>query len=219
MAPDTNNNSIPDRWDRRIEAVLKIGVALLVLMTEGKWFPDANTWLLRALGVIVVVSGLMGWKVGKAAAVGIMVLGLGVLSTGCSPYAAAWRTTGAVQSAGNLTDRAIAAAARPELGKCNARHGAKTKAAEACLYATTPGKALKQWVTIARPAVNSALIATVTSLQVAERAKNKKLDWLAILRPAGCALAKIVEQFGHLLGPQRSAILVAVGVVKGVSCE
>jgi len=217
MSADENKNMIPDTWDARIELILKIAVAALVVMSEGRWLGDAAVvWMTRAVGMIVVISVVMGWNVGRAAAVGIMALGLLALSaTACNPYAVAWRTTGAIQAAGNLTDRAIAISATKARDDCRQ----KPATYALCMRDARPIQALTYWRQIARPAVNASLIATVTSMQIAERAKAKALDWLAILRPAACALAKMVEQFGHLLGPQKSAVLVAVGIVKGVACE
>ena len=214
---DENKNLIPDDWDAKIELILKLAVAVLVVASEGKWLGDAAVlWMTRAVGAIVVVSAVMRWNVGRNAAVMVLALGLlAVSATSCRPYDAAWRTTAAVQGAGNLTDRAIAVAATDARAKC--KKVPETYAA--CMKGSKAVMALDYWRQIARPSINAALIATVASLQIAERIKDKKLDWIGILRPAVCALARVVEQFGELLGPQKSAVLGVTALAKGVTCD
>ena len=142
------------------------------------------------------------------------------LLAGCGgPHAVAWRTTAAVRSAGDLTDKAIAASVDREAEKCIKAGKTDAVALRACVQASKPWAALVEWRATVRPAINSALVLTVASLQIAEQAKAKDLDWGAILAPAACAIARALEQWGDLLGGSKAAILAAVGAVKGATCK
>jgi len=147
-------------------------------------------------------------------------LGLIMLAPGggcASPYAVAWKTTAGVQAAGTHTDRALAAEAVKRQDKCKAEHGVKTAEFAGCYRAHR--HALKTWRETVRPAVNTALLATVGALKVAEAAK-RKLDWLALLKPAVCALARAVTEWGHLLGEKwKSDVMAGVKLAEGVSCD
>jgi hypothetical protein len=146
--------------------------------------------------------------------VGIFAL-IAIHAICCNPYAAAWRTTAAVQSAGLETDKALARAARAKQTECLKACQPRTKCFAGC-YGSTRG-ALKTWREKVRPSVNSALIATVGAIQTAEQAK-KKLDWMKVLMPAVCALAGAVDQFSHLMGSSGAKIKSLLGLAKAVTC-
>ena len=68
-------------------------------------------------------------------------------------------------------------------------------------------------ILIALPAVAGA------QDKIAENAKAKGIDWIAILRPAACALAKMVEQYKDFMGAAKPAFEAGIGVVKGTACD
>ena len=154
----------------------------------------------------------------RALMAAILVL-VAIPANGCAgPFAAAWRTTEAVRQAGNHVDRALGAAATRKHAECVEVHGPKTEAYAVCI--AKHWKALKVWRERTRPAVNSALIATVSALQLAERAKSdEEVDWLATIGPAACAITKVVRQWGHLMGDERDRIMRAIGAIQGVTCH
>ena len=140
------------------------------------------------------------------------------LAACAGPYAAAWRTTEAVRQVGNQVDQSLGVVAQQKHLECVAAHGRKTAAYAACI--DKHRRALDAWRRIARPAVNSALAATVAGIQLAERVKSDKpMDWEALLQPAVCALARVVEQWGHLMGNDKGRIMSLLRGLKGVTCN
>ncbi len=151
----------------------------------------------------------------------IIILAL-LLTASCNPYAAAWRTTGAVREAGTLVDKAIAEAAYAAQKRCVSKHGKDTGPYVDCVKGSGEWKALNQWRDKARPAINSALVATVTALTIAEHAKDKKFSWqlfLEIVKPAACGIARAVEQWKGFFGSKAQAIMIGVQAVKGLVCK
>jgi hypothetical protein len=153
--------------------------------------------------------------------VGVVTLGLGLAgaASGCAgAFDRAWRTTDAVRLAGSTVDRALGAAAKEKHAVCVKQHGARTAGYAQCIDGHR--KMLKAWREVARPAVSSALVATVSALQIAERVGQKEPgNWLELVKPAVCALAKVVEQWGHLMGADRERVLGLLALVKGVTCH
>lgn len=135
----------------------------------------------------------------------------------CSPYAAAWRTTAAVRNAGTLAANALATAALAKHDACT-----KSAAGDKAKYRACAGehyRAAKAFRTYAVPAINTAVTVAVTSILLAERSKKQGLDWLAILKPATCALAKAVQEFRHLIPADvRRQLDTYLALVKGVAC-
>jgi hypothetical protein len=142
-----------------------------------------------------------------------------MLLPGCKPFEAEWRTTSAIKAAAELTDKAIAEAAVKEHNRCIKAHKAGTPEYKVCIESSKPYKALIGWRKFGKPTINAALIAAVAAIQIAERAKGSKLDIAAVLRPAACALAKMVEQYGDLFQDKAPVVIMAIAMVKGVSCE
>lgn len=138
-------------------------------------------------------------------------------SIGCNPYAAGWRACAAVQDAGNRTDDALAAAYLAKSAKCVKEHGSKTQAYAACIAPYR--KVLTVWVSLVRPAVSTALRAAVASLQIAERVKGGETNWLVLLKPGVCALARAVGEWAHLMGKAAAQVRGYLGLVEGVTCE
>ena len=117
-------------------------------------------------------------------------------SLGCGHYDAAWRATASVRAAGEMTDTALAQAAGAKHRKCLAKFGPKTMGYASCIRSTKT--ALEQWTRHAKPAINSALIATATGLTIAEKTGSKDYNWTSALRPAACGLARAVMQWRGL---------------------
>ena len=144
------------------------------------------------------------------------LLVIAVLLSACKPFEAAWRTTSAVQAAATLTDKAIAGEAVKAHHACLKTTKVATAEYKSCIEAKPAYQALLKWNSYAKPAINAALIGTVTALQIAERSKAAKLNWQDIIKPAGCALAKMLDEFSALLPP---AVKSAIAMVKAVTCE
>jgi len=147
------------------------------------------------------------------AGIGAVYLLLGWLLVGCQPYEAAWRTTAAVRAAGTLTDQALAAAARRKISECRVKGGDW----RACVRASREYRAITEWRRWGVPAVNSAVSATVAALQIAERVRGQRqIDWIGLLRPAGCALARVLKQWAPMLGAAKEPVAAAVAALGGM---
>jgi len=145
------------------------------------------------------------------------VLGAGFAAC-AGPYAAAWRTTEAVRQVGNQVDHSLGVVAQKKHIECVNAHGRQTEGYAKCI--DKHRRALDTWRRVARPAVNSALAATVGAIQLAERVKSDKpVDWADLLRPAVCAIARAVEQWGHLMGSDKDRIKSLLRGLKGVTCN
>jgi hypothetical protein len=100
---------------------------------------------------------------------------------------------------------------------CVATHGARTAAFAACYRAHR--EALQLWRSKIRPAINTALLAAVAAIRPAEKAKAK-VGWVQLLKPAVCALARAVRQWGHLLGEKwKGGVMAGIKLAEGVTCE
>ena len=144
---------------------------------------------------------------------------LGVTLAACAgPYATAWRTTEAVRQVGNQVDNSLGIIAQKKHLECVNAHGRQTAGYASCI--DKHRRAVDTWRRIARPAVNSALAATVGAIQLAERVKpDKPVDWAAVLQPAVCAISRAIEQWGHLMGNDKDRITSLLRGLKGVTCH
>jgi hypothetical protein len=142
-----------------------------------------------------------------------------MLLPGCKPFEAEWRITSALKAAGSLVDKGISEAAVKEHNRCIKAHKAGTAEYKACIESTKAYKALMDWRKFGAPTINSVLIAAVTAIQIAEKAKGEKPKLMSILKPAACALSKMVEQYGDLFKDKAPVVIMAIAMVKGVSCE
>ena len=131
-----------------------------------------------------------------------------ICTAGCNPYAVAWRTMDGVLKARDLTAQQLAGIGKAKNLECVSQHGVKTPEYAACVKTTRA--ILEHWQKEARPAINSALQITAASVQIAERVKDSKIDWLAILRPAACALFNVVKSWGHYLPDKGKAALLVI---------
>lgn len=158
------------------------------------------------------------------------VLIMAICSTSCSPYKAAWVTVRGVQIAAEGADKAIASIHRDKRLKCiqeglataKSTNGAKSASAVAseCLLKSKQHDALKQWQLHAKPAIKAAIVLTAASLDVAQKAGDKKYDWKSSLLPAVCALARVVDQFNHLFpASEQSWVTSVTKLAMGFTCQ
>ena len=60
---------------------------------------------------------------------------------------------------------------------------------------------------------------SAAAIQIAERADaDEPPDWLALVRPAVCALLRVVTEWGHLLPDKAKPILGYLAPLGGVVC-
>lgn len=183
----------------------------------------------KAVQIIGSVCGIIGGAIGvgifpvkpRGGAVSVLALGLfaTLAVTACNPRAALWRTAAGVRGAGTLTDGAIADAARAMHARCKPEGPPKSPGRTQCIKGSREWRALTIWRGDVRPAINAALIATVTALTIAERVKGSKLDAaevIKLLKAGGCGIVKILAQFPKLLAAKAPAIAVGVAAFKGV---
>jgi len=141
-----------------------------------------------------------------------------LLQGACNPRAAAWRTTAAVKAAGNVAAQALADEGDKQHRQCLSKHGPKTEGYANCIkdhYA-----AMLAWQNFVKPAINSALRATVDGLTIASKVKLKPdFDWKAALKPAACAILKIVSEWKHLFGKRAKTILGVLAGGEAFVCE
>ena len=156
--------------------------------------------------------GRLGWWGHMGAWWILRVLPVLVL-VGCSPYSAAWRTMDGVITARDQTAVGLATWGRAELARCT-----KLPQAEHAKCLEPASQALTHWRDDARPAINTALNVAAASIQIAEKAGNKKLDWLALVKPGACALLRVVKLWGHKLPAGGASVYAALGTISEVYC-
>jgi len=188
-------------------------VVFVALAGLGVWQATNGNWtatVIAALGAIGTAINKGVWPKASIMLAGILVLG----TTACG--GAGWRAAYAVRSAGDLTDKAITAAVNNAAEKCQA-DGETGDNLAPCVRKSKAWEAQTHWRKYAVPSINSSIIATVTALQLADKAK-KEIDWKEALKEGVCALAKIVKQWGDLLGSFKPAIS-AASIVEGITCK
>lgn len=127
----------------------------------------------------------------------------------CNPLAAGWQSAALLHDTAALAETSLSSAAKQKHQECQ-----KTQDYQGCIAPYR--SALKHWIDYGRPGVNSALIATVASLQIAERSKGK-VDYLSLLKPGVCALAACLAQWGNLIPTSVKQTVAVVTAVAG--CE
>jgi hypothetical protein len=101
---------------------------------------------------------------------------------------------------------------------CHKTHEAALAPYKACVKPNYDAN--EAWIKYARPSVNSALTITVTSIQLAESVKDKKLPWLQYLMPALCTLAEVLQQWKDVLPDNvKNMILLATRTVSAITCK
>lgn len=104
--------------------------------------------------------------------------------------------------------------------KANCRKGHEPELSKYTACVKPNYDANEAWIKYARPSINSALTITVTSLQLAEATKDKKLPWLDYLKPAMCTLAEVTTQWKDVLPDSvKSYVLLAIKAVTSMTCK
>ncbi len=152
------------------------------------------------------------------AALLVLLLAFGLMWSACNPYSAAWRTLDGVQQARALTAQQLASTGHRKHEACLATHGPNTDGYRVCIEPTA--KMTRHWQREARPAIIAAVQITASSLQIAEKVKaDKKVRWLELLKPALCALSRVVKLYSHYLPDEGASINGVLGMVEGVACN
>jgi len=138
------------------------------------------------------------------------------LSSGCGSLAPGYRAVTVTVKVGNETGKTLAAACKIKRLACVKKHPDRGVPLEECLRSCH--KALKTWVTIARPAVNTATESTFAALETARQAKRSDSTWVAKLRPGACALVRSLLEWRELLGDKAKKLLDMLGTIKEVAC-
>lgn len=135
----------------------------------------------------------------------------------CGKYAAAWKITEAGQSAATLTTKAMTSRARDKHVACKKLHKVKTPELRKCV--DPEYSQAKRFRTFAVPTINAGIRTTVAGLTIAEKAGGKA-DWRALVKPAVCAVASVLEEFKSFMPDKAKAALSAVVMLaKGVACK
>lgn len=146
----------------------------------------------------------------------VAVLVLAVMATGCGSLSAGYRTVIVVRKAAEQTDQTLSAACNTKRQECAAKFHLATSAGQACTKSCRA--ALTRWRRYVRPALHTALDATYASLETARAAGRSRADWLAMLTPGVCALAKAARTWWRIAGPRLRIILAPVMALEGLSC-
>ena len=150
-------------------------------------------------------------RVAKAALV-ILALLVGSCSGNMS---AGYRAVYLVRSAGDETSRVLGAYGDEQAKKCK---GSSSTAAEfdECIKPTK--KILSKWITIVKPAINTALLATFASLETA-REKKESCEWIRLIKPGLCALIAALDEWDPLIGEKLQPVKKYLNLVEGVVCK
>ena len=158
---------------------------------------------------------------------GALAITLGVLvalavTSGCkSVLGIAWKATYGVKQAGELASETIGALADKKHEACLGKYPSKSTEYTQCVGPMK--RLLEKWRDIAKPAINSALAATVGALLIAERAGVDKalslMNVWKLIKPGICALAQVVEAWSGWI-PQKTAkqLRTWLQLAKGVTC-
>lgn len=137
--------------------------------------------------------------------------------TACGKYTAAWKITEGVQSAASLATKAMTSRARDKHAACKKLHAVKTPELRKCV--DPEYSQAKRFRTFGVPLINSGLRISVASLTIAEKAGGKA-DWKALVKPAVCAVASVLEEFKSFMPDKAKAALSTVLMLaKGVTCK
>lgn len=193
----------------------------LVAMMDGCRLKTALIMVLGTLGSFAAMlkSGLArpfgkGPKPPSPPAVAVILFA--IMATGCGSLSAGYRTVIVVRKAAEQTDQVLSAACNAKRRECAAKFHPATSAGQACTADCRA--ALTRWRRYVRPALHTALDATFASLETARAAGRSRADWLAMLTPGVCALAKAARTWWSIAGPRLRIILAPVMALEGLTC-
>ncbi len=209
------------RWTARVLALL--GLLAGVMAAASKLPAMVQDYAALAVSLLGVghywIIGFLPVAPKRAPVLPVLLLLLagGLMWSACNPYSIAWRTLDGVQQARALTAQQLASTGHRRHEVCLATHGPNTDGYRVCIEPTA--KMLRHWQREARPAIIAAVQITASSLQIAERVKaDKKVKWLELLKPALCALSRVVKLYSHYLPDEGASIVGVLGMVEGVTC-
>lgn len=188
---------------------LAIFVALAAL---GTWQASNGNWIatiIAGLGTLGTAINKGIWPkapIGAALLAGLLLAG----SAGCKgPYHAAWTTLDGLIEARNETTKGFKASLSKRRAECKTKHQVKTQEYGECIGDYLKGS--KAWASIAMPALDSGFLLIKTSLQIAEKAeREKKVDWIGMLKPMACTAWQVLKLWGHLLPDKGQTFLLAI---------
>jgi len=175
--------------------------------------------LTAVLGVLLAVaaslkSGLSNplKKIGPATLVVVLFL-----FSGCAnKYATAWHTLDAIQQTRDTAANQLAAFAKIKHLDCLKMHGGKTPEYAVCIKGSK--SALDHWRKIARPAINTSIQLTATTVNIAQKAKTN-VDWKVFIKPGICSLVNVANQFKDYFPDKAKSILGLLVSFKWVVCD
>ncbi len=223
---DQNQNGIPDSWDRPLGILLTL--AGLVFAGLAYRLDPCPWWVAFAAGLTTAVGG--AFKIGivpprwpsSLSFYPVLAVGLAALVTAPGCIDPAWQAGATMRSAGNMADKAIAAASDDDLAACKSKHGSKTPGIRKCYAESGGAQALKVWRGGVLQGINTAMISYVTTLTLIEQTRGKKPDLimaLAMLKPIACAIERTVRQWRDKLGAVAVLILGITRPATGGKCK
>jgi hypothetical protein len=153
----------------------------------------------------------------NSAIVSLAGIMLAIYLAGCSGLAPGYRALLVVKEAGDQTGKTMAAVCKAKRLECEKKHAADKPALKACVKPCRD--ALERWVKYARPAINSAQLATWAALETAYQAEKHEADWLKLLKPGACALIKLLEQWKAIAPAKFAAVIATISGLKGLVCS
>lgn len=143
---------------------------------------------------------------------------LAVVLAGCpSAYGPAMNTTAAVMNATRTTSKVLGVTSMVMHTACLRVHGFQTTAYMECIK-----KDLARLVSYRdniRPVSRTSVSVTYATLMTLKAAGKKPPNYLATLRPGGCALILGLREWGHKLPDQGKTILPFLTGFLGLACD
>lgn len=154
-------------------------------------------------------------KAAKNGAVGLLAV---ILLAGCpNAWSGMWKGTGGLMEATRAMGAGGGAVGQVVHDGCLSKHGAKTVAYWDCVGEVRAY--LIDYRDTARPAARTSVAVAYATIRTAEEAGNKKIDWMALLRPGACALILSLREWGHKLPDQGKAIMTFLQPFAGMVCD
>ena len=165
-----------------------------------------------ALGYLGLVMRGGGVELGKAVTpragvfLGLLLGAAALTSSGCpNTHAPALKAATALKRGLQSASTALAAGSTAELQ-------AGQDKARIC-------KRLRSYRDNIRPAARSSVAAVFVGVRIAREAGKDKIDYVAMLRPGGCAIMLGLRAWGHKLPDKGASILPLLELFQGVACS
>lgn len=228
MAPDLNNNGIPDRIDLRIVAILSILTAAgqaaeaYVAQLPDYYVPLWAHLLLVALPVLAGYFAVYG-RPGGTPPVTVILLGLGLAvgASGCKTtdptLADCYRTVSVMAKVRVLAGDTMATTCNAERAKCNAQDDPAARLK--CLQESPCKAALQAMTMYVKPALQTSERTTWGVCETIRESKDPNATWADKAKPGICSASISLTKWKALLGDQAKTILGLLGGIAGVFCE